>query len=316
MRIIDIHSHLCSPEIASRTNPRWSARFSDLDELLEAQEEAGVSTSVISSPGFVLEARKESAWLDDIKRYNTYAAELAARYPGRLIGLAATFCFGQGEYLKELERAVKEYGLKGARIDSNVDGEYLDSPRAAGLFALACELDIPLFVHPPGVTMGAEKMQEFGLGVRVGRLMDTTLTIARLVLSGTLEAFPRLKLIFAHMGGTISMLFGRINIGYTLGYARPGEDQMQTGPEGSRPLKKPPSEYVKQIYVDSINSFHPAAALCTVQTLGADHVLFGTDHPPLGVSLRDCVQGVRDLPITGQDKDEILGNNAARLLKL
>lgn len=112
------------------------------------------------------------------------------------------------------------------------------------------------------------------------------------------------------------MVFGRLNLGYTFGYARSGEDQLQAGPEGSQHLKKQPSEYVKQIYVDSVSSFHPAAALCTVRTLGAEHVLLGSDHPPLAVSLKDCVQEVRDLPLTAEEKDKILGNNAVRLFRL
>src|SRR5207253_11478712 len=94
-----------------------------------------------------------------VKQFNEHAAELTAKYPKRLLGLACSVPFGDDAILKETEKAIKQYKLKGIMVNSSVNGEYLDSPRATPFFQLVTELDVPLFVHPPKFTIGNEKME-------------------------------------------------------------------------------------------------------------------------------------------------------------
>jgi aminocarboxymuconate-semialdehyde decarboxylase len=217
--------------------------------------------------------------------------------------------FGGDEYLRELERAICQDGLKGVMINTSVDGEYLDSRRADGFWDLVTRLDVPVFLHPPRETIGNEKMEMYRLPEMVGRPFDTTLTLARMILTGVLERYPTLKLVCAHVGGMISMLAGRLNFGYELRH------DSTFGPWEPDVLSRPPSEYISQLYLDTM-SFHVPAVMCAVSTVGVDHVVFGSDHPPVHVPMTRSVAVVQNLPLSHGDKEKILGLNAAKLLKL
>jgi aminocarboxymuconate-semialdehyde decarboxylase len=244
-----------------------------------------------------------------MRRFNEFAAEVTARHPGRLLGLASAIPFGGDDYLKEVERAIRQLGLKGIMVNSSVDGEYLDSPRAQPFFELVTALDVPVFIHPPRVTIGAEKMEIFRLPEMVGRPFDTTLSLARFILMGGFERFPALKLVCAHMGGAIALLPGRLDFGYEL------REDLSFGPWEPDVITAPPSAYINRLYLDSMG-FHPPAVLCCVGTVGADHVVMGSDFPPVHVPVARTVELVRNLPISLADREAILGGNAARLLGL
>ncbi len=217
--------------------------------------------------------------------------------------------FEGDEYLRELERAICQDGLKGVMIGTSVDGEYLDSRRADPFWELASRLDVPVFLHPPRLTIGNEKMEIFRLPEMLGRPFDTTLTLARMILTGVLERYPTLKLVCAHVGGMIAMLAGRLNFGYELRH------DPTFGPWEPDVLSRPPSEYISQLYLDTM-SYHVPAVMCAVSTVGVDHVVFGSDHPPVHLPMTRSVAVVQNLPLSHSDKEKILGLNAARLLKL
>lgn len=306
--IIDWHAHLYPPHFRSAgTSPPY---IFDVERLLEQQVEAGVDVSLISNPMIIVAgATRDLTAIDALKEWNEFAAELQIKTKGRLLALAGTNPFGGDAFVKETERAIREGGLKGIVVNSSVNGEYLDSPSAYPLYDLACELDVPVFIHPPSQTIGADKMRDFRLIEMVGRPCDTTLTLARLILFGVLERYPNLKLVAAHMGGAILMLPGRLDFGYAL------RKDLSYGPWEPDVLSKRPSEYISQLYVDSMG-FHAPGVLCGVGTVGVDHVVFGSDFPPVNIPLKRSVDVVKNLPLAERDRDKILGGNAARLLKL
>ncbi|MGV8123219.1 MAG: amidohydrolase family protein [Candidatus Xenobiia bacterium LiM19] len=304
--VIDIHAHLAPP--GTYDNITY---MHDVDLLKKQQDEAGVDITVISDPMFGFPWDKgESRCLDLIKKFHDFAGALVARNKGRFVAFASANPFGGDGYLKEVERAVNDGGMKGICVNSSVNGEYLDSKRAYPLYELAIQLDVPIFEHPPESTMGAEYMHEYRLSEMVGRPCDTTLSIARLILFGVLERYPELKLICAHMGGAMMMLPGRLDFGYTL-----RGDTKAFGPWEPDLLTMAPSEYIKKLYVDSMG-FHAPGVLCAVSTIGADHVLLGSDHPPVPISLKKSVDLIREIPLPENDKKKILGRNAACLLKI
>lgn len=302
VRVIDCHCHLGPAEWASPTAP---ASMFDVEGLVAEQDRAGVDVSVFGNNW--IRVPEGAPALEIVRRYNGFAAEVTARHPGRLLGLASVVPFGGDEFLVETERAVRELGLKGIMINSSVAGEYLDSPRAGPFFELVTRLEVPIFVHPPRVTIGAEKMEIFRLPEMVGRPFDTTLSLARFILTGGFERFPSLKLVGAHMGGAISLLPGRLDFGYEL------RDDPSFGPWEPDVLSGPPSSYIERLYVDTMG-FHPPAVLCCVGTVGASHVVMGSDFPPVHVPVARTVELVRNLPISLADREAILGGNAARLL--
>jgi aminocarboxymuconate-semialdehyde decarboxylase len=302
--VIDCHSHLVPK---SWHHPKSPPAIFDIPGLLEEQDKAGVNLTVFGNNWIRTPAGRDS--LDIVKEFNEFAAETTANYPDRLLGLASSVPFGDERMLKETEHAIRDYKLKGIMIGSSVDGEYLDSPRAVPFFELVTELDVPVFVHPPRVTIGAEKMEIFRLPEMIGRPFDTTLSLARFILTGGLEKFPKLKLVCAHMGGTLPMLPGRLGFGYEL------RRDASFGPWEPDVLTKPPADYIRQLYMDTVSLFTPAV-LCTVETVGVDHVVFGSDFPPVPVPLKRSVEVVEALALPENDKQKILGGNAAKLLGL
>jgi aminocarboxymuconate-semialdehyde decarboxylase len=277
----------------------------DLEGLVEEQARGGVDISVFGNNW--IRVPEGITAIEAVKRYNAFAGEATARYPGRLLGLASAVPYADDAMLRETEHAIRDLGLKGVAINSSVEGEYLDSPRAEDFFKLITSLNVPIFMHPPRVTIGAEHMEIFRLPEMVGRPFDTTLSLARFILMGGFERFPDLKLACAHMGGAISLLPGRLDFGYEL------RDDLSFGPWEPDVLNGPPSTYISKLYVDTMG-FHPPAVMCCVGTLGSEHVLLGSDFPPVHVPLSRTVELVRNLPISVSDRLNILGGNAAELL--
>ncbi|HEV8344614.1 MAG TPA: amidohydrolase family protein [Candidatus Binatia bacterium] len=302
--VIDCHSHLVPK---SWYHPKSPQAIFDIDRLIEEQDRAGVDLTVFGNNWIRTPSAADS--LEIVKQFNEFAAETTNKYSGRLLGLASAVPFSDDRMLKETERAVRDQGLKGIMVNSSVEGEYLDSPRALPFFELVTELNVPLFIHPPRVTIGAEKMEIFRLPEMVGRPFDTTLSLTRFILTGGLEKFPNLKLVCAHVGGALPMLPGRLGFGYEL------RRDVSFGPWEPDVLTKPPAAYIQQLYLDTV-SLHTPAVLCAVQTVGAEHVVFGSDFPPVPIPLKRSVEVVQALSISEEDKRKVLGGNAARLLSL
>jgi aminocarboxymuconate-semialdehyde decarboxylase len=302
--IIDCHAHLMPK---SWFHPKSPPSIFDLDALFKEQDKARVDITVFGNNW--IRSPDGADPLDVVKQFNDHAAELTAKYPKRLLGLACSVPFGDDAILHETEKAVKQYGLKGIMINSSVNGEYLDSPRATAFFDLVTKLNVPVFVHPPKFTIGNEKMEIFRLPEMLGRPFDTTLSLTRFILTGGLEKFPQLKLVCAHVGGALPMLPGRLGFGYEL------RSDMSFGPWEPDVITRPPASYIQQLYFDTV-SLHPPAVTCAIETIGVDHVVFGSDSPPVPISLKRSVDVVNALKISAEDKEKIFGRNAAKLLGL
>ena len=304
VRVIDIHSHLGPPEWNVPSAP---AAMFDIDAQLRRMDEDGMDISCFGNNW--IRVPEGMPPIEVVRRYNEFAAEVTAKYPGRLYGLASTVIYGGDPFLQEAEHAIRDLGLKGFQIGTSFAGEYFDSARAHPFFALLSELDVPAFIHPPKFTVGNDKMEIYRLPEMVGRPFDTTLTLARFILSGGFERFPRLKLIAAHMGGAMMLLPGRLDMGYEMRH------DPAFGPWEPDVLSEPPSAAIGKLYVDTMG-FHAPGVLCCVGTVGAEHVLLGSDCPPIYFPLRRTIDIVRQLPIAEADREAILGGNAARLFRI
>lgn len=309
--IIDIHSHIVDPSLSKYMATEPNPNAFNVSWLLDQQQEAGVDLTVINHPSVVERTLEKSpaALLKVVQAYDEFVAGLTQTHKGRLAALAVTYPFGGEPFLKELERSVKHLGLKGVMVNPRYINEFLDSPRAVPFLELACELDIPVYIHPPMEAIGAEHMREFRLIEMVGRPCETTLGLARLIYYGVFERLPKLKIVAAHLGGGIMMLPGRLNYGYE------GKDDISFGVWGPDYLKTTPSEYLKRVYVDTV-SFHPPAVRCAIDTVGVDHVMLGSDFPPVPMPLKSSVDTVKALGLPAGDQAKVLGGNAAKVFKI
>ena len=302
--IIDCHAHLM-PQ--SWFHPKSPKSIFDLDALFREQDESGVDITVFGNNW--IRSPEGADPLRVVQEFNEHAAALTAKHPQRVLGLACSVPFDDDKILKETERAIMQCKLKGIMINSSVNGEYLDSPRARPFFQLVSDLDVPLFVHPPKFTIGNEKMEMFRLPEMLGRPFDTTLSLTRFIFTGGFERFPKLKMVCAHVGGALPMLPGRYGFGYEL------RNDDSFGPWEPDVMTRPPASYMKQLYFDTV-CYHPPAVQCAIDTVGIDHVVFGSDSPPVPIPLIRAVDTVRQLKVSTDDKQKIFGGNAAKLLGL
>lgn len=278
-------------------------KLGNIRKQIKNMEQAGVDMNVISTSTFLdtaLQMTNESSY-KIVQELNNVYADLQNKYPDKLIGLATIDPFDQ-EHLDEVNRAINELELKGVMVNTSLDSEFLDSPKTHAFFQLMEKLDVPIFLHPPHLPIGYDRQNIYKLEEMIGRPFDTTITVARMIYSGIFDRFPKLRIILPHMGGAILMLPGRLDFGYRLGYDGIPER------EGAK-CKKLPSEYLKNLYVDTMGFWAQGIELA-IDTLGIDHVLFGTDHPAVPYSQKEHIDIIQSLNLPEDDEQKILGENA------
>jgi aminocarboxymuconate-semialdehyde decarboxylase len=316
--IIDFHVHVLPPEELDaftatqfHRNIRASKRHppTTIENALEAAKIGGVDITVISNPLHNMREMDRAQQLARCQRQNRFHAACQEKYPS-IIGMASTVPYGDDEFLREFERAIKQDGLKGAWIMSSLQGQYPDDDEAMPFFQLAQELDVPVVIHPPSVGFGEERMRDYRLASSIGRPMDGALAIARLIVRGVFEKFPHLKLIGTHLGGGICEMIGRMDYAYRL-----QDEAYFLGSYEPMLIKYPPSHYLKMMYLES-TCYHPPGARCAIDTVGVDHFVFGTDSPPLFVLKKEGVDLINKLGLSAEDKNKIYYENAKKLLRL
>ena len=326
MPIIDFHSHYYPPAylealhsglsavqvtIDQEGNPRlyYPGDYNivvpghrDIDYRERVLVEHGVDTQVLTltTPGTHVETPATAARLASL--VNDALTSVTESKPGRFTALATLPLNDPPASVRELQRACRELGFRGAMLFSNVNGVALADPRFWPLYEAADDLGAVLYIHPTS-PVGVEAMTEFWLMPLVGFLFDTTLAAAKLVFSGVVERFPRIRWVLCHLGGAIPYLAERLDRGF------------QAFRECRVHMSRPPSQYLKQFYYDAVN-FDPCALELAIAFAGADHILAGSDYPHQIGSLPRMLDTIRNLAVSAQEKDAILGGNAARLLNL
>jgi aminocarboxymuconate-semialdehyde decarboxylase len=308
--IIEWHTHVYPPEEAAGS-AFWGGRCPmTVENVLAAHHQAGLAVSVVSNAAHYLRGKSQADELTAITRWDDYAAELQEAHKGTLYCLAMATPCGGAAYLKELERAIRQLGLKGVLINSSHKGHYPDDDEARGFWELVQDLDIPVMIHPPNVGFGEERMKEYRLASSVGRPADLCLALARLIVRGVLEDFPRATIVGSHGGGGICEVIGRLDYAYEL-----QDEAFFLGPYVPMKIKHPPSHYLKKMYFDSV-TYHPPAARLVLDTVGADHVLYGSDAPPLTSLKPRAIKLIEELGLPPREREAVFAGNAARLLKL
>ena len=202
-----------------------------------------------------------------------------------------------------MTHAVRDYGFPGFMITGSVDGEEISAPRFDPFWEKAQDLDVVVFIHPRGFVEGNARFDGHGwLGNTVGNPLETTVALSHMIFDGFLDRFPALTICAAHGGGYLPSYIGRSDNCYALD---PRCQHMQ----------KRPSEYLKQLYFDTL-VYSRDVLRNLIDQVGADRIVIGTDFP-FPVASRDPVGDVLNVEdLDDGAKEAILGTTAARLLKL
>ena len=273
----------------------------DIDYRQRVLDEHGVTTQVLSftTPGVHVEPRDVAIRL--AREVNDAFAQVVQERAGRFAALATLPLNDPAASVDELGRAMTALGLPGAMVFSNVNHVALADERFAGLWQKADELGAVIYIHPTDPA-GVEAMLDYWLMPLVGFLMDTTLAASKLVFSGVVARYPRIRWVLTHMGGAIPYLAERLDRGY-----RAFADCRQY-------INRPPSEYLRTFYYDTVN-FNPSAIRLALDFAGPDRILAGSDYPHQIGSVPLMLESIRALDVSDAIREKIFGGNAARLLR-
>ena len=277
---------------------------------LRDMDEAGVDMQVLSFSAPGVEAMDVADAKVMARKVNDELAEKISKHPKRFAGFATIAAHEPESAALELERAVKQLGLKGVKFNSHVKGEYLDAPKFRPIFEMAQKLDVPVYLHPrapspdiikPYLTYPVLVSNAFGFGA------ETSLHTLRLICSGLFDEYPKLKMILGHLGEGLPFFLWRL------------KDHRWDKVDVTNPLgphtKEEISYYVKNnFYVTTSGNFFVPALLCTIMALGVDHIMFAVDYP--FESSTAAVAFIESAPICDADKEKIFHLNAEKILKL
>jgi predicted TIM-barrel fold metal-dependent hydrolase len=313
IKTIDVHAHchfreagvLFGADAAAAQLPPVNGAgeaFIEIDKRLAAMDAQAIDLEVLSINPFWYGRERDLAG-QIVKLQNEKLAELCASKPDRFAAFASLTLQAPDLAVQELETAVKKQGLKGAAIGGIVNGVEFSDPKFNPVWAKAEELGVPLFIHPQGVPELNKRFSGNGwLANTIANPLETTIALSHLIFEGTFDRFPGLKVIAAHGGG------------YLPAYADRSDHACLVAPKGCNPevkLKKAPTEYLKQIYFDSL-VFEPEAIRHLVAQVGASQVVIGSDYPyPWEPHPVDRIFAATSL--SDDEKAEILGGTAAKL---
>jgi aminocarboxymuconate-semialdehyde decarboxylase len=313
--IIDFSCHLISREVEklvagfagyNRIKNNFVPESSDPDIRLRLMAKYGIDMQVLSQTTPILVGLKPDESVEICRVSNDAIGRLCLEYPKSFIPFAVVSLQNVPEAVRELRRAYDAWGMRGVTVGTNHDNKGLDHPDNYPFFELVSELDLPVFLHP----MDWKSYNLIDDDPAVMRLFgwpfDTTQAIMRLVMSGTMERFPSLRVVTHHLGGGMLPYYhGRFAVKFE---------------KLKKNLQRPVAESFARIYGDTAVDGSWAALPCGHAFFGTDRMLFGTDYPFSPESgelyLRENLSIIKEWKMPDGDKAKILGGNAMKLLKL
>ncbi|NHV96334.1 MAG: amidohydrolase [Thaumarchaeota archaeon] len=324
--IIDFSSHIIPPDVGKilmkksyygpldQDGSKWQFPYppenSDPHYRLKVMERFKIDMQVLSptSPILLGFEKEPKEAIRICKLSNDYIAKLTNKYPEKFVGCALIPLFDVESALDEVDRAIRELGFRCVTIATNQYGKGIDSAEYHPFYEKIAKYDVPVFLHPthwesyPLVDMeyGWKCLQIFGWP------FDTTQAVWRLICSGTLKKFPTLKIVTHHLGGMFPYFVRRVTIGVVA-------QNLQ------KILGESVESYFKQIYGDTaLNGDSVASLMCGYAFFGPERMLFGSDYPfgPPEEFIGENIRGIEAMLIPQSEKENILGRNAEKLLKL
>ena len=329
MRIVALEEHFIIPEMVARIDPALIARrgfpppdapwgplsqTGRLKELgaprLSDMDAAGISVQVLSAAGPGADLLPGQEGIAFARELNDRLAETIRQAQDRYAGFAHLPLADPEHAGDELERTVRQLGFCGALVNGMTQGDFLDHPRFAPVLACAEQLGVPIYLHPGVPPQAVRDAYYEGLPGHLSFLLaiagwgwhaETAVHVLRLVLSGTLDRFPRLQLIVGHMGEGLPAMLARC-------------ETIFSGEAGQFLQRSVTQTITDQVHVTTSGFFTLPPFLALLHTFGVDRILFSVDYP---FSPNAKARAFLDqLPLSPADREKIAHGNADRLLGL
>jgi aminocarboxymuconate-semialdehyde decarboxylase len=309
VKTIDVHAHCVIPEAYALLGLKVSDhRGPGIDEVgprrIREMDAQGIDMEALSiNPAWYRAERDLAARVVSLQ--NERLAEFCATYPDRFVAFASVALQYPDLAVQQLVDGVKKLGLRGAAVGASVAGAEFADPKFHPFWARAEELGVLIFIHPQSTPDLARRLQGNGwLENTIGNPLDTTIALSHLIFEGTLDRFPGLKICAAHGGG------------YLPSYAPRSDNALRVAPDKDTgvKLKKRPTEYLRQLYYDTL-VFTSEALRHLAAEVGVSQLVIGTDHP---IPWQDrSVDHILETPgFTDAERRAMLGETAAKLLKV
>jgi 2,3-dihydroxybenzoate decarboxylase len=287
------------------------ARLTDLGERrLRDMDDTGIDKQLLLLTGPGVQVFDAALAVSLARSSNDQLAEAVRNHPTRFAGLAAVAPQDPREAAKELERGVRNLGLKGAVINSHTRGEYLDDAKFWPIFEAAEALNVPIYIHPqtPSPKMIAPFLERGLDGAIFGFGVETSLHMMRIMVAGVFDRFPKLQIVVGHMGEALPFWMYRLDYMHNATVAANRYESMKK-------TQRKISDYLKEnFYITTSGMAWEPAILFTQSVIGVDRVLYAMDYPyqfvPEEVKVHD------DLPISDADKKKLFQTNAERVFNL
>jgi aminocarboxymuconate-semialdehyde decarboxylase len=277
-------------------------RVVDLKKRIADMDAQGTAVQAMSLTGPMAHWGDEELSHKLARAWNDAASAAHMEYPERLVGLLTLPMLFPDHAIDELNRASKLPGIRGVYMGTNINHRDLDDPLFEPIFARIEALELPVFLHPLQV-IGGQRTAPFYLSNILGFPFDTTVAACHLIFGGVLDRHPKLQFSLPHGGGVLLMLTGRMDHGSTV-RAEIKKQQLQ----------RPPSEYLQRFTYDTL--VHSKSVMeFVISEVGAERIMIGSDYC-FDMGYERPVQFLDQVNITSSQRKMILGDNAARLLKL
>jgi predicted TIM-barrel fold metal-dependent hydrolase len=325
MRVVALEEHFNVPTLVKRIDPAvikargflprkvpkdWPNPAELAPEIgerrLKSMDDTGIKFQVLSNTGPGPDLVPGADGIAMAREMNDHLAEAVARHPDRFAGFAALPLQSQEACASELTRCVKELGFLGALVNGTTEGRFLDHPSYDDLLAAAVALDVPIYIHPHIPPAPVREAYYFGLEPGATRVLgtagwgwhsETAIHVLRMVLAGTLDRHPKLKIIIGHMGEMLPVMLARIDVvsGIDVDYLR-------------RPISR---AIIDQVWITTSGIFTVPPFVAALQTFG---IMFSVDYPyapnQAGRRFLDSIS------LSPADMAKLCHGNADALLKL
>ena len=299
---IDFHSHYMPPAIAENTM-FFKMGWSDLDRQLGLMDQLGIEQSVLLYPTSDAHLNM-GGWTSLCRIYNAAIADVIKKYPSRFIGGGILPPDNSKNLMDEIKH-IQDSGLKVISLASSYDGKYLDDEIFFPVYSYAQEKGVPIHVHSQIMNpIGCERLQDPLLTPVLEYVFDVSACIGKLMMSGVLQKFDKVKFVFAHYGGVLPIVKERFDTTY----------QMLRRRDFVRDIKKNPSDYFKNLYFDMSGSKSKASLLCALELTDFSHILFGSDFPA-NQNVAQTIDGLKQLDWNFDEDVFILSKNAHQLIE-